>query len=183
MISITKTTFVLTMLFSLFWSPMRLAENPKYPVPPKTFKRLFYIQRNHNENTIVYDANFDKQGRLKSNNPVHVYWIRYQEHGQTMPLRTVEKMFAYGVKTTPIKGKPGEYKVDLVATDKRDFLLKQIAPFKAIIYTTIDGQNAILDHIYIYADNSGFWPKVKYVELFGINPKTKKNVYEKMITE
>jgi len=160
-----------------------LAGNGKYPVPPKTPERLFYIQRNHNENTIVYDARFDRSGNLDKNHPVHVYWIRYQEQGQVMPLRTIEKLFAYGVKTYPVNGKPGEYKVELVATDKRDFLLKQIAPFKARIYTQINGHEAVLDHLYIYADNSGVWPKVIYVELFGYNSKTGKKVYEKMMTD
>ena len=154
-----------------------------YPVPPKTKKLLFYIQRNHNENTIVYDANFDKLGNLDKSNPIHVYWIRYQEYGQTMPLRTIEKLFAYGVKFSKIEGKQNEYKVDLVATDKRDFLLKQEAPFRAAIYTTINGKPAKLGHLYIFADNSGFWPKVKYIELFGKDITTGKSVYEKMITD
>ncbi len=154
-----------------------------YTVPPKTKKLLFYIQRNHNRNTIVYDANFAKSGTLDKNNPIHVYWIRYQESGQTMPLRTIEKLFAYGVKSSKIKGKQNEYKVNLVATDKRNFLLKQEAPFKATIYTKINGKSAKLGHLYIFADNSGVWPKVKYIELFGKDITTGKSVYEKIIMD
>lgn len=45
---------------------------PGYTVPPKTKKLLFYIQRNHNRNTIVYDAIFDKSGNLDKN-PINVY--------------------------------------------------------------------------------------------------------------
>ncbi|MCD6113331.1 MAG: DUF4833 domain-containing protein [Bacteroidales bacterium] len=156
---------------------------PGYTVPPKTKKLLFYIQRNHNRNTIVYDAIFDKSGNLDKKNPINVYWIRYQEYGQTMPLRTIEKLFAYGVKSSKIKGKQNEYKINLVATDKRDFLLKQEAPFKAAIYTKINEKPAKLGHLYIFADNSGFWPKVKYIELFGKDTTTGKRVYEKMLTD
>ncbi len=157
--------------------------NMKYPVPPKTKKLLFYIQRNHNKNTIVYDANFDKFGNINPDDPIHVYWIRYEEQGQTMELRKIEKIFAYGIKYTKIKDKKGEYKVDLVATNKKDFLLKQEAPFKAAIYTKINGKLAKLEHLYIFADNSGFWPKVIYIELFGKDITTGKSVYEKMLTD
>ncbi len=172
---------LLLILASGFFPAGNSGSNNKYPVPPKTSKLLFYIQRNHNENTIVYDANYEKSGKLNENDPIHVYWIRYQEHGQTMPLRTVERLFAYGVKTSKIKGVQNEYRVYLVATDIREFLLKQTAPFKAVIFTKINNKEARLDHIYIFADNSGMWPKVKYIELFGINPVTKKQVYEKII--
>ncbi len=154
----------------------------QYPVPPKTKKLLFYIQRNHNRNTIVYDANFDKSGQLNEEEPIRVYWIRYEEQGQTMELRNIEKMFAYGVKVSKI-GDNREFKVNLVATSKRHFLLKEEAPFKAAIYTIINGKQAKLDHLYIFADNSRIWPKVKYIELYGEDTITGKSVYEKMITD
>jgi hypothetical protein len=173
--------FLFLTLFSGIFSAGLTHSDKKYPVPPRTSRLLFYIQRNHNENTIVYDANFEKTGKLNKSNPIHVYWIRYQEHGQEMPLRTVERLFAYGVKTSKIEGVQNEYRVYLVATDIRKFLLKQTAPFKAAIFTKINGREALLDHIYIFADNSGMWPKVKYIELFGIDPVIKKQVYEKII--
>ena len=100
-----------------------------------------------------------------------------------MPLRTIEKLFAYGVKSSKIKGEQNEYKVNLVATDKRNFLLKQEAPFKAAIYTKINRKPAKFGHLYIFADNSGSWPKVKYIELFGKDTTTGKRVYEKMLTD
>ncbi len=155
----------------------------KYPVPEKTKNRLFYIQRNHNRNTIVYDANFDNEGNLVSDNPVKVYWIRYEEKGQTMELRTVEKIFAYGVKCKPVAGKSGQYDVNLVATDTRRFILKQTAPFKAAVYMNIGGKEAVLNHIYFFADESGWWPEVKYIEFFGSDASTGKEVYEKLVID
>lgn len=173
---------VILMTLSLGFLSFSLKENPHYPVPPKTKELLFYIQRNHNKNTIIYDANFDKSGNINQDNPIHVYWIRYEEQGQTMALRTIEKLFAYGIKYSKLDNNKNEYKVNIVATDKRDFLLKQEAPFKAAIYTKINGKPAKLEHLYIFADNSGFWPKVKYIELFGKDTMTGKRVYEKMLT-
>jgi len=174
---------IILLIVSFGFLPFSIKGNPGYPVPPKTKKLLFYIQRNHNKNTIVYDANFDKSGSLNKDNPIHVYWIRYEEQGQTMKLRTIEKMFAYGVKCSKLNNKKNEYKVELVATNKRDFLLKQDAPFHAAIYTKINGKPAKLEHLYIFADNSGFWPKVIYIELFGKDATTGKSVYEKMLID
>ena len=174
---------VFLMIVSGFFSLGLKEGDGKYPVPPKTRNLLFYIQRNHNRNTIVYDANFDKSGQLNEEEPIRVYWIRYEEQGQTMELRNIEKMFAYGVKTSKIKNNDKEFKVNLAATSIRDFLLKEEAPFKATIYTIISGKQAILERLYIFADNSGFWPKVKYIELYGIDATTGKSVYEKIITD
>lgn len=53
--------------------------------------RLFYIQRNHNKNTVVYDANYKATGLLDQNKPINVYWIRYEEGGRSMELRAIEK--------------------------------------------------------------------------------------------
>ncbi len=155
------------------------AEN--YPVPAKNNKLLFYIQRNHNKNTIVYDANFDKNGVLDENNPVHVYWIRYEEQGQKMELRTIEKWYAYGVNNEKVGNRKGYFRLKLVANEGHKFWLKQEAPFKAGVYTTIDNKMSLLDHMYIFADESGIWPKVMYVELFGQDTITLQSTYEKII--
>lgn len=151
-----------------------------YPIPPKTKELLLYIQRNHNKNTIIYNANFDKNGNLIEDNPINVYWIRYEENEQRMELKSVEKIFAYGVKCSKINTLNNQYKVKLVADEDRDFRLKQIAPFKAAIYTLINSKPSQLDHLYINADNSGIWPKVKYIELFGKDIATGEKTYEKI---
>ena len=158
------------------------SQNEDYPVPPKTNELLFYIQRNHNVNTIIYDANFDKDGNLIKNEPINVYWIRYDEHGQKMELRTTEKWYAYGLNCDRIEGKP-YYKVKLVADKKRVLWLKQTDTSKAILITKIDNKLSRLEHMYIFADNSGIWPKIKYIELFGKDFKTNKKTYQKVIPD
>jgi len=151
-----------------------------YPIPPDTNELLFYIQRNHNSNTIVYDANFDKHGILISDYPIDVYWIRYEEDGRRMELRKIEKLFAYGAVCHKSDTIIGMYQVHLVADESHTFLLKQTEPFKAIITTTINNAPAQLRHMYIQADNSGWWPKVEYIELFGKNTNSQEMVYEKI---
>jgi hypothetical protein len=155
-------------------------ERSNYPIPPQSDEMLFYIQRNHNKNTIIYCANFDKEGNLIEDRPLDVYWIRYEEDGRRMELREIEKLFAYGVKSTKIEAEENQFKIKLVADDERDLQLVQDAPFKAAIYTLINDKLSQLNHLYIFADNSGFWPKVKYIELFGEDRRTGENYYEKI---
>ncbi len=174
---ILLTIFVLLIGLSSF----TISNYSKHPVPQKNKELLFYIQRNHNSNTIVYNANFDNKGNLTDHKPIDVFWIRYEEQGQRMELRTIEKKFAYGVECENIEGKKNQYKVKLVAKKDREFILIQYAPFKATVYTTINNKLSSLNHLYIQADNSGLWPSVKYIELFGIDTKTKENTYEKIM--
>ena len=51
--------------------------------------------------------------------------------------------------------------------------------FRALI--DIDGRRALLDRIYIFADESGVMPKVQYLELFGVDLETGEERYEKYL--
>lgn len=155
-------------------------EPNEYPIPSDKKERLFYIQRNHNRNTIVYDANFDEKGNLIQGNPIDVYWIRYEEDSARMELREIEKLFAYGVKCDEKNQPDNQFKVKIVAAEDRKFQLIQKNPFEADIHTSINNKPSILEHLYIFADNSRFWPKVKYIEMFGSDTATGANNYEKI---
>lgn len=160
---------------------MVFSQKEKYPTPTKNNKLLFFIQRNLNANTIVYEANYDKNGLLNEDEPVKVYWKRYQEHGQKMELRTIEKWYAYGFEVE--KKEKNLYELKLVADKNHKFWIKQLRPYKTVVLTKINNTLSILDHIYIYADYSGIWPSVKYIELFGEDAKTKTRIYEKIIID
>ena len=174
---------LLTIIISLLSFFSGRSDNHNYPVPEKSDKMLFYIQRNHNANTIIYDARFDENGNLVEDNPIDVYWKRYEEQNQRMELRFIDRWYAYGVDCKRVKGEKNLFKVRLTANKSSVFWLKQTAPFKAIILTQINGEECKLDHLYIYADESGVWPKVEYVELFGQRIKSGEPVYEKLIID
>ena len=159
-----------------------VSNHQDYPVPPKTDELLFYIQRNHNSNTIVYDANFDSKGNLKKDEPIVVYWIRYDDDGEKMELRTIEKWYAYGVDWEKVEGK-NMYELTMVADESRVFMLEQIEPFKAIVTTEIHKKQSVLESMYIFADNSKAWPTVEYIEFFGYNKNSKLKEYEKVIVD
>lgn len=172
---------VIFILFTII-SVSGYSQNENYPIPQKTEELLFYIQRNHNANTIIYDANFDKDGNLINEKPIDVYWLRYDEQGQRMELRPIEKWYAYGVSSKKVEGK-SLYKIELVADKESEFWLKQIAVFKAIVITKINNKLSKLEHLYILADNSGIWPQVKYIELFGKEIETGEEVRQKIIND
>lgn len=115
---------VLLLIIAMVLSNVTYAEDKSYPKPEKTKNRIFYIQRNLNSNTIVYDAVFDERGYFIERNPINIYYINYN--------------------------------ID-------------------------NGIKATLDHLYIFADNSRSWPKVKYIELFGTSLRDHSEVYEKII--
>ena len=177
MINIYNILFIIMAFPSIL-----LSQNEEYPIPKKTDTLLFYIQRNHNSNTIIYDAKYKTNGDLNEKEPIIVYWRRYDEQGQKMQLRTVEKWYAYGVDWKKIDDKK-LYNIELVADKKHKFWLKQLAKHKSAIITEINKTPSILEHIYIFADNSGMWPTVKYIELFGKSTKTKEKTYEKLIVD
>ncbi|MCB9359683.1 MAG: DUF4833 domain-containing protein [Flavobacteriales bacterium] len=52
-----------------------------YPTP-KDENMLFYIQKSFNTNAVVYTLNIDDKGQINKDEPINVFWRRYQEQGQ-----------------------------------------------------------------------------------------------------
>ncbi len=151
----------------------------KYPVPSANANQLFYLQRTSNTNTIVCEINYSKDGIVDEDDPVHVFWIRYQEHGQKEELNYVQRKFAYGIKATLI-GKD-KYELHFVSYKKYPMFLKKGNNNKFNVYATINKKEAILHRIFVKINGGSFWlPKVEYVELKGTDPATGKELLERM---
>lgn len=152
-----------------------------YPVPPANSNMLFYIQRTHNTNTIVYDINLNKDQTINESEPVNVYWIRYADQGETMPLSLIQRKFAYGVTSTIIDKEKKIFKIKLKAYGKREiFLMKHKSSNNYHAYIHINGTLSVLTHIFFKTDGGTFWsPNVEYVELTGTNITTGKTVIER----
>ncbi|MBI9065580.1 MAG: DUF4833 domain-containing protein, partial [Marinilabiliaceae bacterium] len=108
----------------------------RYPVPDKTPAHLFYIQRSLNENTVIYEANFDDQGLLNKAHPIKVYWILYEEEGAVEELSYLERKFAYGVSHQTVDNKPDHHLIQLTACKSLRLLLKQTAPYSVELLFT-----------------------------------------------
>lgn len=149
-----------------------------YRMPPKTKNRLFFIQRNLNQNTIVYDANLNDNGSFKSD-PIDAYWLRYGSNGERKELTWLQRTFAYGYSAKKEK-KDGTYWITLTAWDGRKIHLHKDRKGIPIATVTIDGKYAQLEYIWVFADNSGTWPKVYHVDLHGKDMVTGKPVFERI---
>ena len=140
-------------------------------------QQLFKIERNKNANIVQYDVQMKADGKLDPKEPVVAYWIRLAKDGRKKDLKWVEKQFAYGFTTT-YDAKTNTAIMDMAAKINRKIKVLEVkGEYRA--ETTIDGQSAYLEKIFINSKGSGMSTKVRYMELFGKDVKTGKDRYEK----
>lgn len=149
-----------------------------FPVPTGNKNQLFYLQRTSNHNTIVYELNY-KNGILDKANPVHEFWIRYQEKGQREELSYIQKKFAYGIKVKKIRD--NHYELSLAAYKKYKLYLEPGPGNRLHVYTHINQKKMILTSIFLKLNGGTFWsPNIEYVEVSGIDPQNSSVVKEKL---
>jgi len=155
------------------------APEPKFPVPSGIPNQLFYLQRDPNTNTVIYQLNVNKAGQVDEDEPIRIFWIRYAEQGQQQDLNFIQRKFAYGVKSKKIG--PDKYELRFAAYGKLPFYLMKAGPDRAFhVYTAIANKQSVLDRIFLRIEGGTFWvPNVKYVELKGSNPATREPVIER----
>ncbi len=141
-------------------------------------QRLFHIERNKNANIVVYDVHVQPNGKLREEDPVEVYWLKLAEGGERKKLKRIERRMAYGFKVRDRQG--DRLMLDMKADIDREIFVEAVEDtFRALI--DIDGRRAILTRIYIFAEEGGILPKVKYLELFGFDLETREKRYEKYL--
>lgn len=167
-------------LFCLFGTCIQAQTN--YPVPPKSDKMLFYLQRSHNKNTVIYDLNITSNGKLNTDEPVNAYWIRFEEGGQKAELTFLQQR-AFGVSCKIIDKAKESYKLNFNKFNKRDiYLIKTSAGnFKAFV--NINNELAELENVYIKSENNslGIPLKFKYIDFYGFSVKNRKKVTERLL--
>lgn len=151
----------------------------RFPTPPDSPVRLFYIQRSSNANTVVYDANLINNKNLHPKSPVHTYWIRYSDQGQKEELSTIQRTLAYGLYTDIIKSEMNAFEGYFLAYRKRKFVVKLDARGAPIALFPINGKLQILKRVFVSVDESHMMPSVNYIELFGKDQTSGKDVYER----
>lgn len=150
-----------------------------FPVPNRNAYQLFYLQRQPNSNTIMVSLNV-KKNKLDLDDPVHVYWIRYTEEGQTKELNWIQRNFAYGMHTKKIS--EGVYELNFVSYKKMKFSLELGTDKIWRVFANLkDGSRIILRRIYLHVNGGSFWkPNVEYVEIKGDQPVTYQEVRERI---
>ena len=143
-----------------------------------TPQRPFHIERNKNANIVVYDAQVLPDSNLAEEDPVIFHWLKLAECGHRKDLKGVERRMAYGFS---VESREGNRLVIEMKADVGRNLVVDIHEGVYRAFMEIDGRQALLDKIYIFAKETLFLPSVKYLELYGVDVETGEEVYEKLI--
>lgn len=134
--------------------------------PDDSGPTLFVIQRSKNKNEVHYDIQADDNGAL-GDEPVIAYWVMKADDGSREDLTYFEREMAYGFEVMEPNDN-GDREMKLVAWDERTIRLTQVEDsgrWRAV--TTINGEDAYLNRLFIQTDEGGVTPSVEYVDLFG----------------
>lgn len=152
-----------------------------FPRPPRAENSLFFIQRNKNTNTVVYDLRKGKDHQVNSRNPIDVYWLRYGDKGERAELSWLQEVFAYGYRSRKNK-EEGGFNIKLKAYGERTIHLKQVEGiWKPILQ--INDRNCVLENIYVYADESRLFPDVIHVDIYGTELSTGRPQFERIFND
>ena len=151
-----------------------------YPTPSDNGNLLFYIQRNHNKNTVLYDINYLADGSINSHDPMHVFWLRYDDSGEAKELNYMQDALVYGYHAESINHE--SYSFRFVASKEKQFYIAKMPSGRYRTLTKINGEMSILSNIYVYAEDFGVFPIIKSVEFFGKTMDGLNTVYEKVLS-
>ncbi len=147
-----------------------------YPSLEAKENYVFYIQRNLDQNTVVYSLNTNVHGDINMHKPLRIYWKRFEEQGQIQELNVLQTNLAYGYDAQIINS--DAFSFQFKAYNKLNlFLVREDDGFKVVC--KIQGKDAILNKIYVDLDFSGIFPLGRFYELYGKDKETEKFIYEK----
>ena len=153
-----------------------------YPVPVKTIKMLFYLQRSHNKNTIIYELNTLPDGKVNIQKPINIYWIRYEEGGRKAELSFLQNK-AFGVRCRVSDKEKASFIIHFNSFDKREIVLSRTFKGDYKAYLSINNEMAELVSSFIKSENSsfGFPLSFKFIEFHGISVISGRTISEKII--
>jgi len=150
----------------------------EYPVPQDVDNLLFYIQRNLNTNTICYALNYNNVGEVNRDFPMKVFWIKYTTGGVVEELNFIQNK-AFGYTSKWISNDLFEFYMD--SYERLRFFVARQEDGSYQVITKIGNENNRLKNIYVYADELGIFPNVKFIEIFGAEPQEGTAAYERIL--
>ncbi|WP_276088534.1 DUF4833 domain-containing protein [Pedobacter sp. JY14-1] len=152
----------------------------KFPVPKAAANQLFYLQRDPNTNTVIYELNIGGDGKTDNGQPVKAYWIRYADGGKHQDLSYIQRKFAYGVQTKKLGD--DHYEVRLVSHKKLPiYVQRSVLDKKMHAYVTVNNKKLRIDRVFVRIEGGSFWlPNVHYVEISGYLGDTETAVTERI---
>lgn len=142
-----------------------IVARPDLPVPHDP-GILFYVQQAIDKNILVYAARQGADGRLDPNQPVEVFWRRYNDdNGARRPLSFFERVFAFGVSTQ--RTGEGRYSTRIAGYRERDATVELGEDGKPRALLKVGPRTIRVVYAYAMAERGRFIPKVHYVDIHG----------------
>lgn len=154
-----------------------------YPLIDEYDELLFYIQRNQNLNSVIYEVNLLPGGLLDLNQPINIHWLKFEKNGDTerQELNYLQKKLAYGYNHSVINHELIEFQ--FVSYDQMRFYLGKNKKGHFSVFTKMNDNTIELQSIYIYAEDFGVFPQVKFAEFFGSQVSSGCSFYKKLNLE
>jgi hypothetical protein len=141
-------------------------------------RRLFQIERSKNANIVAYDARVRPDGSLDEAKPVEAYWVKLASDGSRAKLTAIQRRMAYGFKTR--FDADGTLVIKMAAEIDREIKVTRLGgEWRALV--DIDGAPAVLDRIWVQAQDHKLWPTVEWVDLHGTDARTGNERTERIV--
>ncbi len=154
-----------------------------FPVPTGIKNMLFYVQRSLNKNTIIYQLNTNENEEVNVEEPIKMYWINYAGKSDKEMLNYIQRKYAYGLSVKMTDSEKKTFCFNFVSYKSQSLYLIK-SPIDKKYHTLSYFNNRLIDinRIYIHIEGGTFWyPKVKYIEVFGKDIHKNEEIVEKII--
>lgn len=154
-----------------------------YPCLDDYPELLFYIQRNQNVNTVVYEVNLQQGGLLNLTEPMKISWLYFNDtlQKESRELNMIQKKLAYGYHFSVIHPELIEFR--FVSYDNLAFYLAKDRHGRFQVFFREADHQIKLNMIYIYAEDLGVFPLVKFADLHGENTALDSAFHRRLIFE
>jgi len=141
-----------------------------FPVPHKTDKMLFYLQRSFNKNTIIFETEILADNKLNKERPVKMYWIRYEEDSRIAELSFIQRKI-FGLKCTSLNDEETSFLLINSRISKLKIIVKKTLSGNYKPYLEINNQLSELERVFIKATTNplGIPLSFEYIEISGIS--------------
>lgn len=165
------------MLFAALMLSAVLSADP-VPAGAGCPAELFRIARSKNANVVVYEAKAGPAAGVSPGDRVTATWLLLAGDGRREGLSFFERAFAYGFDARAAASGPGVWFTLHALKDRVIRLADQGGC--PVAFSEVGGRDAQLKRIYVKASDGQLVPSVEYVELFGVDPASGRELYEKV---
>lgn len=138
---------------------------------PSSRVDVFVIERNKNRNLVQYSVRLDAACQPAGDQPLEAFWRMLEKSPEATEDVGMFERSAYGIGDQECRG--DGVTVQLKALPARAVTIRaerQGERCRAEAFVRIDGAEARLARVYVFADETKLIPSVLYIDLFGKTP-------------